>query len=95
MDDSAEWSKEDILELEDEDGNALTLALLAMVEVEGNSYAMCAPLAEVQSDDDNSAINLMLLAYSEDEEGGVFDDIDDPVVYQKVMAVCMELIEQA
>lgn len=92
FDESDELSIEDILELEDEDGNVVQFALLAMVEVEGRQYAMTVPLAQLQSDDTEAQIDLHLLAYSEEGEDAFYEDIDDPEEYAKVHAVCSELI---
>ena len=95
IDESSELGPDDILELEDEDGNTLQLALLAMIELEGKQYVMTAPLEEVQGEDDEdgSDINIILLAYTPDDEGGTYEDIEDPELYERVMQACMELVE--
>ena len=38
-------------------------------------------------------IELYLFAYSEDEEGAVYEDIEDEAVYAKVRAACEALLE--
>jgi uncharacterized protein YrzB (UPF0473 family) len=92
FDDSDELTIEDILDLEDEDGNMSRFALLAMVDVEGKSYAMTVPLAQLQSDDPEAQIDLHLLAYSEEGEDSFYEDIEDAAEYARVHAVCSELM---
>ncbi|MEL6347679.1 MAG: DUF1292 domain-containing protein [Myxococcota bacterium] len=95
LDPSADVSEDDLLELEDEDGNILQLFLLAMVDVEEKPYAMAVPQAQLakQGADEGGDIDLYLFAYSEDDEGAIYEDIEDPETYDKVRQACEALLE--
>ena len=92
FDDSEQLTPTDLLELEDEEGNVVEFALLAMVEVDGRPYAMTVPLSQLQDPNPDSDIDLHLLAYSEEGEDAFYEDIDDEAVYAKVHAECSKLL---
>jgi len=92
FDESDELKIEDVLELEDEEGNVVQFALLAKVDVEGKQYVMTVPLVQLQSDDPEAQIELHLLAYLEEGEESFYEDIENAEEYAKVHAVCSELM---
>jgi hypothetical protein len=92
FDDSDKLSIEDILELEDEDGEVVKFALLAMVDVDGKQYAMTVPLLQLQSEDPSAQIDLHLLVYVEEGDETYYEDIEDEAEYARVHAFCTELM---
>ena len=76
-----------IVVLEDEEGNEVQLALLAMLEVEDQEYALMAPVADLEAEDGETTLYL----FRHDEEEGVgstFSTIDDDATYAQVQAFC-------
>lgn len=95
LDASSELNDEDILELEDEEGNLLRLLLLAMVDVEGKPYAVAVPHEQFVSEEEEGEIHLYLFAYieNEGEAGAIFAEIEDEETYNRVRAACEALLE--
>ena len=89
-DESAEFREEELLELEDEDGNSRTFALLAVVEVDGQNFAMLAPHEEMLESDEQ--LEVALFAYEEDEEGATYSDIEDEALFERVREYCIALL---
>lgn len=92
FDDSEQLTPTDILELEDEQGNVVEFALLAMVDVKGRPYAMTVPLAQLKDPNPNASIDLHLLAYFEEGDDVFYEDIEDEAEYAEVHAVCSGLL---
>lgn len=74
---------DDIVTLVDADGNETDFAMLGTVEVDGDTFAMLTPASDLDNDDEN--MEVVLMHFEEDEDGGMsFSDIDDEVLYAKV-----------
>lgn len=89
-DESAEFRQEELLELEDEDGNSRTFALLAVVEVDGQNFAMLAPHQEMLESEDQ--LEIALFGYEEDDEGATYSDIEDEALFARVREYCLSLL---
>jgi len=79
--------------LEDEEGNAMDFALLAIVEVEDQDYALMTPAEQIE-DDASDAMELFLFQYDEEDDGTAsFSEIDDEETYERVRDFCATLVD--
>ncbi len=93
LDESQEIDGEDLVTLVDEDGNEHEFVVLAVVEMEGDEFAMLSPIEQVE-DEETAELELFLFTYKETEEGYVeFGEIEDDEVYQAVQAYCATLLD--
>ena len=82
----------EVVSFTDEDGKDYTAAILAVVEVEGEDYAILAPVDQLE-DDSSDELELFLFAYGETEDGQeFFQYIEDEAIYNKVRDVASELL---
>lgn len=81
-----------VIEFEDADGNVLSFAELALVEVDGQDYVMLAPLEQVEASVEGEAegeIEIYLFRYDELEDGSPdYSEIEDDDTYERVRAFC-------
>jgi hypothetical protein len=83
----------DIVILEDEEGNAMDFALLAIVEVEDQDYALMTPAEQIE-DDGGDSMELFLFQYDEEDDGTAsFSEIDDEETYERVRDFCATLVD--
>ena len=90
FDESTEFEQDELIELEDEDGNVRLFALLAVVEVDGSNYAMLSPHKEMLESDEQ--LEVSLFGYEEDADGAVYSDIEDEAVFARVQTFCFALL---
>ena len=79
-----------IVVLEDEEGTEVQLALLAMLEVEDQEYALMAPVEDLEAEEGETTLYL----FRHDEVEGVgstFGMIEDDATYAQVQAFCETL----
>ena len=88
--DAKAFHEEELLDLEDADGNTRTFALIAVVEVDGQNFAMLTPRDAVS--DSEGALEVALFAYEEDEEGAIYSDIEDEALFDRVQTFCFALL---
>ena len=80
-------SEEDgVLELEDENGNTVRMAFLDLVEYEGGRYALFLPVEGLDLPD----MVVVLQVVDTDEDGEVFERVDDDATVQAVFAIFKE-----
>ncbi len=80
-------SEEDgVLELEDENGNTVKMAFLDLVEYEGGRYALFLPVEGLDLPD----MVVVLQVVDTDEDGEVFERVDDDATVQAVFAIFKE-----
>lgn len=80
-------SEEDgILELEDENGNTVRMAFLDLVEYEGGRYALFLPVEGLDITD----MVVVLQVVDTEEDGEVFERVDDDATVQAVFAIYQE-----
>ena len=83
----------DVVTLEDEEGNTMDFALLAIVEVEEQDYALLTPVEQLE-DEAGESMDLFLFQYDEEGDGTAsFSEIDDEDTYNKVRDVCSALVD--
>ena len=80
-----EMELEEVIVLEDEDGNEMEFELADKIVHEGHEYVVLVPLAE----DDNG---IVILEVQEDdgEEGDLYMDVEDEAVLDAVFALFKE-----
>ena len=80
-------SEEDgVLELEDENGNTVRMAFLDLVEYEGGRYALFLPVEGLDLPD----MVVVLQVVDTEEDGEVFERVDDDATVQAVFAIFKE-----
>ncbi len=93
LDDSEEIGEIDRVVLVSEDGEELPFVLLAVVEHEGEDYAMLATEAQLL-DDSSDEMEVFLFHYQVDEQGiEVYGPIEDDDTYEAVAAFCSTLMD--
>lgn len=92
LDESSEFHAEELIELEDDDGTCRVFALLAVVEIDGQNFAMLSPHASMTSEDDEEPLEIALFAYEEDAEGATYSDIEDEALFARVQEYCIALL---
>lgn len=76
---------DDIITIVDEDGVEHDVAVFGVLEVEGNKYAVLAPVDEEEEESE-----AFILRFDRDEDGNeIMVEIDDEE-WEKVKDVCME-----
>lgn len=84
----------EIVEFEDEEGNLIVAAILAIVEVDDLDYAVLAPASQLEDDDESTELEVFLFQYGEDEEGNeMFAYIEDEATFKKVQETATMLLE--
>ena len=76
---------DEVIVLEDEDGNELEFELGAVIPYEEKQYVVLLPLAE-----DDNGIVILELQESEDEEGDLYLDVEDEAVLDAVFNIFKE-----
>jgi uncharacterized protein YrzB (UPF0473 family) len=75
---------DDIVILSDAEGNEIEYQFLAIVEVDGEQYALLTPNG---SEDEEEATEIFIFHYSQDEDGGeCFADVPDEETFKKVQS---------
>ena len=87
-----EDEEEDIVILEGEDGEEIAFQVLAVVEVDGQDYALL-----VEIDDDGELpeeFDVHVFRYKEGADGPEFDDDVDEATFTKVREAAAELLDE-
>lgn len=94
VDELDEGDELEIVQFTDDDGKEYTAAILAVLEVDDQDYAVLAPVEQLE--DESGELELFLFVYGEDDEGNeVFSFIEDDAIFEKVRAAAAELLEEA
>ena len=80
---------DEVIVLEDEDGNELEFELGAEIPYEEKQYVVLLPLAE-----DDNGIVILELQESEDEEGDLYLDVEDEAVLDAVFNIFKEAYKE-
>ena len=80
---------DEVIVLEDEDGNELEFELGAEIPYEEKQYVVLLPLAE-----DDNGIVILELRESEDEEGDLYLDVEDEAVLDAVFNIFKEAYKE-
>ena len=93
LDETDEIGGPDIVILEDDEGNSMEFALLAVVEVEEQDYALMTPIDQIE-DDAGESMDLFLFQYDEEDDGTAsFSEIGDEDTYVRVRDFCATLVD--
>jgi uncharacterized protein YrzB (UPF0473 family) len=88
VDEEDDEDEDDVVILSDADGNETEFQFLALVEVEGDQYALLTPADE----SDENATEIFIFKYEQDEDGGeIFSDVADEETFAKVRAEAEQL----
>lgn len=88
LDGDDEEDDDDVVILSDADGNETEFQFLALVEVEGDQYALLTPA----DDSEENATEIFIFKYEQDEDGGeIFSDVADEETFAKVRAEAEQL----
>jgi uncharacterized protein YrzB (UPF0473 family) len=92
LDEGEDISDADRVTLVDEEGNETEFVLLAVIDVEGQDYALLAP--EGQLGDDGDSIELFIFQYDVDEDGEeAFSPVDEDGRYEEVRDLFAQLMD--
>ena len=84
----------EVVEFTDEEGVTYTAAILAVLQVDDQDYAVLAPVEQLE-DDDGDELELFLFLYGEDDEGNeFFSYIEDESVFNKVQEAAAALLDE-
>ena len=93
LDEGAELDELDRVTLVNEDGEELQFVLLAVIEHEGQDYAMLAPEAQLV-DEAGEELEIYLFTYDIDDEGlETYGPIEDDATYEAVREFCATLMD--
>ena len=87
---------DDIVELEDEDGQRHTFMIMAIVDNGSQDFAVLSPLEQL-GDPECEEVEMFVFRYDElEEDGGIvraFSPVEDDEQYQKIVQFCLSLPE--
>jgi uncharacterized protein YrzB (UPF0473 family) len=90
---SEEEDEFEVLVLPDEDGNEREFALLTLVELEEGTFAILAPLEQVEGGgEEEASMDLYAFTYAETDDGVELDEIEDEALVEKVFGVAEEIL---
>lgn len=85
-------SEDEVITLVDEDGKEHQFALLDVIEVDENEYAILIPAEDSDAEEADEAV---ILRMEEDDEGNeVLVDIDDESEFERVATAWEELLDE-
>ncbi len=85
-------SEDEVITLVDEDGKEHQFALLDVIEVDENEYAILVPAEDGDAEEADEAV---ILRMEEDDEGNeVLVDIDDEAEFERVATAWEELLDE-
>lgn len=94
FDESPEFDPEDIVTIQDEEGNEIECAILMIIEHDGDDYAMLGPLEQLRSEEGDE-IEMYIFKYQVDDEGNqLFAAIEDDRTYEAVRTAFSLLMDQ-
>lgn len=85
-------SEEDIIILNDEEGNEYKFVIMDMVEVEKDTYAILLPVGENQTIDEDDLCEILKLVKEDGEEALVH--IEDEEEYNRVVEAIEQIFEE-
>ena len=86
--------EDDVVEFEDPDGNVVSYTFLAVIEVDGEQFALLTPVEPEETEEDMTAIYVFF--YEQDEDGGeTFAPVEDEEMLKKVQAEAEKMFAEA
>jgi uncharacterized protein YrzB (UPF0473 family) len=93
FDESEGFDPEDLVTITDEEGQEIACAILAVMEHEGEEYALLARLDQLR--DEVEELEMFIFRYAMDEEGTqLFSSVEDDETYDAVRDAFSLLISQ-
>jgi hypothetical protein len=93
--DESEEMDDLLVTFEDEEGNEVDFMVLAVMEIDGQDYAMLAPVEQLGDDESDEGIELYYFKYTEADGEETYDEIEDEALLERVHKAFGELMEQA
>lgn len=85
---------DDIITIQDEDGNEYDLELLDTVEMDGQTYAIFTPADIDEMDVNDPDYGLIILRCGEENGEEVYDSVDDQEELDRVYELYQEILDQ-
>lgn len=93
MDEEDGEEGDDVVVLEDAEGNAREYVFLAVVEVDEEAYALLTPAEEDENEENPTEV--FLFQYEVDDDGNEsFSDIEDEELFKRVQAAAEQLFAE-
>jgi uncharacterized protein YrzB (UPF0473 family) len=84
FDESDEFDPADLVTITDEDGQDIDCAIVAVIEHEGEEFALLARVEQLTSEDGDE-IEMFIFRYEQDDEGNQrFSYVEEEAVYEAV-----------
>ncbi|MBX2800067.1 MAG: DUF1292 domain-containing protein [Myxococcales bacterium] len=91
FDESEDFSEDDLVTFEDEDGNTWECVIVAVIEQDGGEYVMLQPKAQLE-DEEQEEIDTFLFSYSVNADGlPEFSPIDDDELFAALIETFSEM----
>lgn len=95
FDESEEFDPSDLVTITDEDGTDIDCAIVAVLDYEGQDYALLARVDQLGDDEDGDEIELFVFLYRVDDEGNqLFSFVEDDATYEAVRGEFSVLMAQ-
>jgi uncharacterized protein YrzB (UPF0473 family) len=90
---SEEEDEFEVLTMPDENGVERDFALLTRVELEEGTFAILAPVEQVQGgDDDDMGLDLYAFSYTETEDSVELDAVEDDELLDRIFKIADEIL---
>jgi uncharacterized protein YrzB (UPF0473 family) len=84
FDERDELDPEDLVTIRDDDGRDVSCAIVAVIEHDGDEFALLAPVAQL-NDEEGDEIEMFIFRYSIDDDGNqLFSSVDEDETYEAV-----------
>lgn len=94
FDESDEFSPDDLVTITDEDGTQLECAIVAVIEHDGEEFALLARVEQLTSEEGDE-IEMFIFRYAIDEDGKqLFSFVDEDETYEAVRSEFAVLMDQ-
>lgn len=83
----------DIVVLEDDEGNTMEFAVLDIVEVDEQDYALLVSVEQIE-DEAGDSMDILIFQYDEEDDGvASFSEIEDEAIYERVREHCATMAD--
>ncbi|MEQ1502114.1 MAG: DUF1292 domain-containing protein [Myxococcota bacterium] len=94
FDESEEFDPSDLVTIRDEEGLEIECAIMAVIEHEGEEFALLARLEQLRSEEGDE-IEMFIFRYGIDDEGNqLFSFVDEDATYEAVRREFAVLMDQ-
>ncbi len=93
--DHDETEDDGIVTLMDANDNEVDFGILGFIEHGDQEYILLSPVEQLESDDEDSALDIFIFHYDLDEDGAEnFSEIEDPAVFEAVQQKAEALLTE-